>query len=741
MAKENDADKLLEALLSGDDADISSILGSKERDSRSSYQRKIDANAERNRRRSNEANNIGQPDLSTINHSRKTLALSDLKTFYETYFSSVFHLGWSQDHLKVIEKIESAVIRGELSAISMPRGSGKTSLVSRAVLWALLSGRRHYIAVIAATEGAAQDLLRALKVEFLHNELLAEDFPAELHCVRSLANRAAMSNGQHVDGELTGVQWGVNKICLGYVDHPDSESTNYGIIQALGLTGSIRGLQVTLPTGEIRRPDLVLVDDPQTKQSAGSASQNQKRYETLMADVLGLAGPGVSIAGLLTCTVVYANDLADRLLDREQSPVWRGERCQLVYKWPESEEAVNLWDEYSVRYQEALRLDSGMESINDFVKSNFDAMHEGSVVGWEDRYDKSKELSALQHAYNLKSRDEAAFASEYQNMPMSSATELPFDLNADMLAKRIVPGLKRGDCPDDVEHLVASIDIQKHVIFYTVVGFTGTSKGYIVEYGTYPDQRRTYFGKSSLASTIQEAAGTDDLEGSIRNALDKLTLDLFTRDFGNQNVEKISIDARWGESTEIIRRWCRQNIYRSQVHPSLGMFIGANSRPWQKLKRSATDTRGVHCKLQVPTNGGRKELLLDTNWWKTTVARRLTCTSGSSKSLVLYDDSPVKHRMMSEHLSSEVPKISVGKTGTTVTEWSMSRNDNDWLDCVVYAHALASTLGVPFVQERKKHTSSKDFAKAASSSSVTASRDRKETARDRMMARKRRAGS
>ena len=133
-------------------------------------------------------------------------------------------------------------------------------------------------------------------------------------------------------------------------------------------------------------------------------------------------------------------------------------------------------------------------------------------------------------------------------------------------------------------------------------------------------------------------------------------------------------------------------------------------------------------------------MLLDTNWWKTTVARRLTCTIGSSKSLVFYDDTPVKHRMFSEHMSSEIPKISTGKTGTTVTEWSMSRTDNDWFDCVCYAHALASTLGVPFVQDRKKHTSSKDYSKAAGNSTSSASPAGKESARDRMMRRKRQAG-
>lgn len=48
--------------------------------------------------------------------------------------------------------------------------------------------------LIAATETKAQALLRSIKTELLHNDLLKEDFVAETHCVLSLGNRAAMAN-------------------------------------------------------------------------------------------------------------------------------------------------------------------------------------------------------------------------------------------------------------------------------------------------------------------------------------------------------------------------------------------------------------------------------------------------------------------------------------------------------------------------------------------------------------------
>ena len=74
--------------------------------------------------------------------ARRARADRDFKFFCETYFPHIFTLAWSQDHLRVIAKIERVVRYRETLAIAMPRGSGKTSLCLVAVLWAVLSGVR-----------------------------------------------------------------------------------------------------------------------------------------------------------------------------------------------------------------------------------------------------------------------------------------------------------------------------------------------------------------------------------------------------------------------------------------------------------------------------------------------------------------------------------------------------------------------------------------------------------------------
>src|SRR5664280_1267161 len=54
---------------------------------------------------------------------RRAHADIDLKYFCETYFPHLFTLAWSQDHLRVIGKIERVVRHRETLAVAMPRGT------------------------------------------------------------------------------------------------------------------------------------------------------------------------------------------------------------------------------------------------------------------------------------------------------------------------------------------------------------------------------------------------------------------------------------------------------------------------------------------------------------------------------------------------------------------------------------------------------------------------------------------
>ncbi|MBL4698449.1 MAG: hypothetical protein JKX70_06420 [Phycisphaerales bacterium] len=92
-----------------------------------------------------------------VDPDRKGRAERDFRFFCETYFKQTFTMAWSDDHLKVIAKIEQAVLEGGLFAMAMPRGSGKTTLCEMACLWAILIGARR---IVVRRRHARRDDLR-----------------------------------------------------------------------------------------------------------------------------------------------------------------------------------------------------------------------------------------------------------------------------------------------------------------------------------------------------------------------------------------------------------------------------------------------------------------------------------------------------------------------------------------------------------------------------------------------------
>ena len=62
---------------------------------------------------------------AVVNPQRKEQAAASFRFFCETYFPQTFHLAWSPDHLKVIAKIEQAVIHGGLFALAMRVHDGR----------------------------------------------------------------------------------------------------------------------------------------------------------------------------------------------------------------------------------------------------------------------------------------------------------------------------------------------------------------------------------------------------------------------------------------------------------------------------------------------------------------------------------------------------------------------------------------------------------------------------------------
>ena len=141
------------------------------------------------------------------------------------------------------------------------------------------------------------------KISF--NHALFEDFPEVCVPIRALEGRPARTVSQTVQGIPTAIQWNMDKLVLPTLEESVSSGST---VSVCGITGDIRGQQETTIDGTIIRPDLCIIDDPQTRESAASEKQCNDRIETIQGDILGLAGPGIKIACIMPCTVIHQYD-------------------------------------------------------------------------------------------------------------------------------------------------------------------------------------------------------------------------------------------------------------------------------------------------------------------------------------------------------------------------------------------------------------------------------------------------
>jgi hypothetical protein len=328
-------------------------------------------------------------------------------------------------------------------------------------------------------------------------------------------------------------------------------------------------------------------------------------------------------------------------------------------------------------------------------------------VSWEHCYDEETEASAIQHAYNALIDDgPEAFASEYQNEPLPQATSTQA-LSVDQIVRKI-NGYSGRQIPQDAQRLTAFIDVQKDVLYYAVCAWSDNFTGYVVDYGCYPDQKRDHFALRDARYTLADAHPGTGLEGSLFAGLDALTNQLFqttwVRDDGsNLAIERLLIDANWGDSTETVYRFCRQSPYIAALLPSHGKFISAASGGFNLYKPRPGERRGLNWRIPPLANGKPvRHVVYDANFWKSFFFKRLSTPIGDSGSLTLFKASATAHAMLAEHLVSEIA-VAVTAHGRTVEEWRQRPNhpDNHLLDCLVGCCVAASIQGTSLLCHRE----------------------------------------
>ncbi len=558
----------------------------------------------------------------------------DPRAFLLHYGHEIFYNDFTADQDTMIEAIADRIRYGGYQAIAAARGDGKSSITKWMAIWAIAYGRTKFLVIIAANARMATRLLSDIKYQCEFNSRLHADFPELTAPVRALEGAAQRARSQTANGERTRLEWQHDHIVFAHLDGSHSAGA---VIIAVGLDGTIRGLV----RGE-KRPDMVIIDDPQTRESAASRLETDNRRATVRQDVLGLAGPGKTAATLMLCTVIRCDDLADEFTDRQRTPAWGGIKQRFIVDAPDNDD---LWSEYiTMRQSDQIAGDGTGRNAHTFYLAHREAMDDGAVVNNPYRFNPAQhddgsqlEVSALEHAYNLISdMTREAFDAEYQNDPHSLTGE-SIGVNDRAVCQKI-NGVPRGELPPNVQRISVHIDVHGRRLDWIKVGWSAGLTGAIIDYGETP-----------VHSPAGSLTADDNIEHT-RAAIYRALLTLRDQLDASNPPDCVTVDSGWQPGP--VYRFCKESGPR--YHPTKGCGSGLGEKFRLPTGRMAPSRRGSKWFMSQPPGQRIWLIKYDADHYKNATHTGFMTPADAPGSIDLFGEAAGIHREFARQICAEV---------------------------------------------------------------------------------------
>lgn len=604
----------------------------------------------------------------------------DLVRFCRAYLPHVFSRPFSQAHISALETIQNAILTHSVwPALFLPRGFGKSAMMQAAALWALIYGHCKFVYVLGASLGRAEDLMRGVVIELASNNELADDFPQVCVPIREIQGSRQRALNQNIKGELTRIEISQERAILPWVKSSSGKPLPFAgsIIRAAGLGAAIRGARHTMADGTVIRPDLVLIDDPQTDESARSAQQVFKLTSLLQQSISGLAAPGSNLTVILAATVIAPDDLAERIISRQVSMQFSPVRFSFVSKLPPE----NLLEQYRTVRAEAIA-SGNLEVANEWWKEHQQELENDIECLWPD-YKRGGDVSAIQSVVHVYLDDPVAFACEVQNDPELLRKHLrdryAEEVQTQHLLNCIVP-LDHGIPNLDHPFIHAHIDVHESLLYYCVMS-VGRDSAHILDYGTFPEQPGEFQHHEPRVS-IKKVFGDDQV--AIAKALAALLEELRLRSYANRHIDAVSVDVAWGATALMLRQTLASARY-------VGWAFAANGIARRPTQTQISDWKVRPGELHGPGYRFGKDqygpkFTYDTNFFKSQVAALI-----QAQKLTIFQGSLEQHKLLFTHFQSETPVITTFN-GRQYIEWLLKEQAQNHLwDCAVGTWAFSRT--------------------------------------------------
>lgn len=640
------------------------------------------ANADRQAAFVARRNEIG--DIPPVKHPRlKAKCANDLAAFGWYYCRDLLmHKPSADIRNGLIKDVQECIQNGGQVAELFGRGAGKTTWVTViGTLWAILYGYSRYSIVIGSSMIAARKNLRTIKSVLQYSKGILEDFPGIARSIRAINGVAQRAAQQTYNGVNTNLEFGVESITLPMLRDKDGlplEKGCGGIIQVAGVGSSIRGANINGV-----RPDLILLDDPQTRKDATSANRVQSIMEYIHSDCLGLAGHEKSISCFVTITPQKPGDVAMELSNQTKYPFWSVKVQPFVKSFPEK------WDQLVELFSEQFAADA---AAKDFARPRSrrwyeenKALFDGLEVIDPEQFDHTREVDARHHILVLRaSLGEVSFKAEYLMEVREAETAL--SVTADNVSGAI-NGTARLVCPPGTDTVCGFCDVNIQAgagLSWSLVAFGPKRVSAVIAYGRYPAN-----GEPIVPPNASATMTTRRVTAAIRAVIDQIAA-LKIRDTKGRAVRIRAFGFDRGWLPEVVHR----ALYVIRKSVPLGFpIMTMRGFPYDKFGRSKKDIlrRGDHIFAARSKFG--EYLAVGVDYWREVQQSSWLEQPLTPGSLSIYGkDTGAHYRYAQEVVADKlIRKYLIYQGSETLQAWEWQNTGPEhWGDTLTNAFALAS---------------------------------------------------
>jgi hypothetical protein len=663
-----------------------------------SDERQKDAERKRSKRASERNVDIPKPvDLER----RRRLEQDDIEWLMYYYgpgcgCNSPFTYYPTEQIVDWIQSVRYAIRTGESVARAMSRGEGKSIWIQRAAAKLVLDATIRYAILFSAAASNAEQLLEDFKHGIEANDRLAEDYPALVYPVRAVIDSPQKASSQLVSGinETTGVAfhqhaskflWSGPRITFPRIP---GAAYDYVCVATKGLESAVRGA-----TFKSIRPDLAVVDDPDTESTAESERESAKLEKRIIRGIGGLGGQTKSIPIAVATTIQSKISVSAKLTDPAVYPAFHGRRYRYLVKRPTN---FAMWERYILMRQDDMR--NGTHLAADYYRDNRLAMDLGAEVSNSNRFG-GDQLSSLQNYFDeWAKKGEGYCRAELDNDPIGTDEAEVVGLDWKVICKRL-NGFKQSHLPPGYFPVIG-VDVGKWRLHWTARAFRADGNFPLtIDYG-YVD-------------TVGARKGSGDVEAeaaAIIGALDEIrdTVEFWTE--GGTPIKSRLAMVDSGYRDDVVIGWCLKNPGWEPIKGE-GKRV-RKGRKFRPVHHATADRKSVCWGIsQTRHMFNRKRFWLtvvDADWgkdlendrWTTPIdvgegdaakpnPRAMTLFGTGNRSTPRLEGDELDHKDYAQHVCAERKIEGV---------WT-PEGDNHWGDSSIYATMAAAVLGVPMQAE------------------------------------------